>query len=299
MLTNQKDKTKAGINNALGVIWQLEPRIMFDGAAISTAVEIADTTIHEYQGSGTNWNNTQEISPAAKDLISNQLDTEANTPGASNNKNDLAAWLADYVAPSGPINEIVFVDTSVNHYAEILSGIDPNIQVVLLDSQQDGVEQIAKYLAQYPSAVDAIHLISHGDQGELRLGTGMLNLESMQSEYGDALSIINRALTENADFLIYGCNFGEGESGHEAATLLSQLTGADIAASNDLTGAAALGGDWVLETQIGTIETPVVIEKITQNAWQGLLATYTVTNTNNTGAGSLRQAIIDANASAV
>ena len=32
--------------------------------------------------------------------------------------------------------------------------------------------------------------------------------------------------------------------------------------------------------------------------WQGVLATYTVTNTSNTGAGSLRQAITDANANA-
>src|SRR5690349_18849946 len=101
---------------------------MFDGAAISTAVEVTDTTIHEHQGSETNWNNTQEIFPAAKDLISNQSDTEANTTGTSTNTNDLATWLADYVAPSGPINEIAFVDTSVSNYAEILSGINPGIQ---------------------------------------------------------------------------------------------------------------------------------------------------------------------------
>lgn len=77
---------------------------------------------------------------------------------------------------------------------------------------------------------------------------------------------------------------------------MGQLTGADVAASEDPTGSAALGGDWVLEQQVGQIETNVPVSAAAQQSWDGLLATFTVTNTNDTGAGSLRQAIIDANA---
>ena len=47
----------------------------------------------------------------------------------------------------------------------------------------------------------------------------------------------------------------------------------------------------------GTIETSIVIGEATQAAWEGVLATYTVTTTTDGGAGSLRQAIIDANTS--
>lgn len=36
---------------------------------------------------------------------------------------------------------------------------------------------------------------------------------------------------------------------------LALFTGADVAASDDLTGNAALGGDWELEAAAGTIET--------------------------------------------
>ena len=40
----------------------------------------------------------------------------------------------------------------------------------------------------------------------------------------------------DADLLIYGCNFGQGEAGQEAMETLAELTGADIAASTDRTG---------------------------------------------------------------
>ncbi|HEU0069041.1 MAG TPA: hypothetical protein VFQ26_07255, partial [Nitrospiraceae bacterium] len=56
--------------------------------------------------------------------------------------------------------------------------------------------------------------------------------------------------------------------------------------------------DWHLEATTGLIETSVVIGAFTQADWDHALATFTVTNTNNAGVNSLRQAIIDANAAA-
>jgi hypothetical protein len=46
----------------------------------------------------------------------------------------------------------------------------------------------------------------------------------------------------------------EGEAGQAFVERLAQLTGADVAASDDRTGSAALGGDWQLETRTGGIE---------------------------------------------
>ena len=71
-----------------------------------------------------------------------------------------------------------------------------------------------------------------------------------------------------------------------------------MAASDDLTGSARMGGDWVLEYSKGEIEARVVTSPETPQHWSGVLATFTVTNTNDSGAGSLRQAIIDANGNA-
>ncbi|MCP4391268.1 MAG: DUF4347 domain-containing protein, partial [Gammaproteobacteria bacterium] len=137
-----------------------------------------------------------------------------------------------------------------------------------------------------------------GNAAELHLGDSFLTQESINNQYADLFTRVRGNLSENADLLIYGCNFGQGAEGLQAVESLAALTGADIAASNDRTGHTGEYGNWVLEVNTGLIESSVVISRDAQSTWQEALSTYTVSNTNDSGAGSLRQAIIDANASA-
>ena len=240
-------------SSGIGTLIALEPRIMFDGAAVATGAEVLqDTTTQD-----------QTVIPG--------IDGDTSTDSATTETSEDALWSSglSLSAPSDR-KEIVFIDTSVEDYHTLLEGIDPQAEVVLLDSTRDGMEQIAEILGEY-SDIDAIHIISHGDQGEMQLGTGQVNLASMQGEYADELAIINHVLSDEADFLIYGCNFGEGAVGQEAVMLLAELTGADVAASSDLTGAEALGADWELEIQTGTIESEVVVDAEAQAKFAGVL----------------------------
>ncbi|MDH5775196.1 MAG: DUF4347 domain-containing protein, partial [Nitrospirota bacterium] len=245
---------EAEASSGMGMFFALEPRIMFDGAALATGAEvIQDTT-------------TQDQTPIPG------IDGETSSNSNNNDSSDSDALWSSGLSLSAPSDrkEIVFIDTSVDNYQTLMEGIDPNAEVILLDSTRDGIEQIAEILGERTD-IDAVHIISHGDSGELHLGTGVLDAASMQGEYADELSTIKQALTDEADFLIYGCNFGEGASGSDAATLLSALTGADVAASSDLTGAEALGGDWDLEVQTGIIESDVIIDKHVQETYAGVL----------------------------
>ncbi len=198
-----------------------------------------------------------------------QNDREGNGYVKLNDTSRNADGLSAREPVKGSVN-LVFVDDHVNDYQALLKGIDPDATVVLLDSDKDGVDQIAQTVAQY-AHVDAIHIISHGDQGTLHVGSSVLDKASMQGQYAGRFAQIGQHLSQDADILIYGCNFGRDEVGEGVIQLLSKLTGADVAASNNFTGAANLGGDWELENKFGQIESRIIINDQVQQSYGDVL----------------------------
>lgn len=196
-------------------------------------------------------------------------------------------------------HEVVFVDTNTPDYQKLVddigaqSGASRTLDVVLLDGKGDGIAQISQALAGRHD-IDAIHLVSHGADGEIQLGGATLNFDSMIRNAAQ-IKGWGQALAQGADLMIYGCDVAQTGAGRSLVDALSRLTGADVAASENLTGAAALGGDWTFEYQDGMIEAQSAISHAMQLDWNYTLATFTVTNTNDAGAGSLRAAITSAN----
>ncbi|TKB63018.1 MAG: DUF4347 domain-containing protein, partial [Nitrospira sp.] len=247
-----------------GSLMSLEQRLMFDAAAAATASEVATEQVAQEQ---------------AEAAVSGETSHDS-TGGETGGGEDVVQAFTNYM-PAEKCVEVAFVDPTVPNYQELLAGMDTNIEVILLDGGQDGVEQMAAALSGR-SGIDAIHLISHGSSGELQLGTGTLNAASMSSEYADEFATIRGALSEQADLLVYGCSFGEGAEGADAVNLLAELTGADVAASSDGTGHIDLGGDWEFEVQAGSIETDLALTDTAQMNWAGILGTETVKDTFST-----------------
>jgi hypothetical protein len=238
----------------------LEPRMLFDGAlgvdlgAKATAAMMGDTP-----------------TPGAAEVTHAPAATEAPADKAVA-KAKPGDEVLDAAKTPAERREIVFVDTSVQDYETLIADVNPNATVVLLDPARDGIAQILDRLSS-ESHLDAIHIVSHGSAGTLQLGATVLDGESMRGQYAQQLAQIGQALSGDADILIYGCDFGKGEAGQDAAMRLAYLTGADVAASDDITGHVELGGDWDLEVAFGQIETEKAFGERALKTFRQVLAT--------------------------
>jgi trimeric autotransporter adhesin len=171
--------------------------------------------------------------------------------------------------------EIIFVDAAVLDSQTLVDALiaqrggSADIEIVQLRADADGLAQIDAVLAG-EQGIDALHIVSHGEAGRLQLGNGFVDSAALQA-HAASLAGWQQALTADADILLFGCNVGEGAQGEAFIGRLAALTGADVAASVDATGASALGGDWDLEASTGAIEAAVNAAAPQWQAWDGRL----------------------------
>ncbi|MFT5881512.1 MAG: hypothetical protein ACI86X_002655, partial [Moritella sp.] len=130
--------------------------------------------------------------------------------------------------------ELVIVDANVPDKQLFFQHIKPGVDIIEINADQDGLMQIANILVNYQD-LDALHLISHADNGVIYLGNSQITELRLKQEVS-ALSALNHALKENADLLLYGCNLGNGTAGNSLLELISSTAHVDVAASNNLTG---------------------------------------------------------------
>ena len=172
--------------------------------------------------------------------------------------------------------EIIFVDEAVDDFQQLIVELESQrekgrrFDIVGLDSDRDGIAQISAYLSQQQN-VDAVHIISHGTDGEVILGTSRLNSTTLDG-YAEAIEGWQQALTGDADLLFYGCNLAAGDDGQDLVRPLTLLTGADVAASDDATGSTPIRRGLGVEYGHGDIETALAINPETQQNWNGVLA---------------------------
>ena len=138
---------------------ELEPRQLFSGGIEGIVIDNTLTETAIYMDVDSDSSQTQETNDSQE--TSNQ-------------------------AAKASRNELVFIDTQVDNYQELLNDIlaqgddDRNIEIVLLDNERDGVNQINEALSAYQD-IDAIHIISHGSEGSIRLGNTTLNSDNLDA----------------------------------------------------------------------------------------------------------------------
>jgi Domain of unknown function (DUF4347)/WD40-like Beta Propeller Repeat len=183
--------------------------------------------------------------------------------------NPVSPGLATSVWQSSPAHSIVFVDAGVPDYQSLVAGVQPGTEVRLLDPTQAAIAQITQTLLGR-TGIANVQILSHGAAGGLRLGQDWVTLTSLDRD-ASAIQSWSQALTPEADILLLGCDVGQGAVGQSFMQRLGQLTGADIAASTNLTGSAVGGGDWQLEAKTGQIETAIAFQASALANYHGVL----------------------------
>ena len=222
---------------------------------------------------------TGNLNAANINVLANRYDT---TQASLNATNIQQGW------------NFVFIDSTVKNYQTLLDGTKGGSSVTVINPDQYGIAQVTATLASVTGA-NSLHIVSEGDVGNFWLGKDFVSTENI-AKYANDLQAWKTALSPAANILLYACNLASGENGAALVQAVKNYTGHDVAASTDLTGSSNLGGNWNLEYQTGKLNTGVVFSSEAQNRYNGRLVTFTTTNINDSGAGSLRQAILDANA---
>ncbi|TLT02521.1 DUF4347 domain-containing protein, partial [Aliarcobacter cibarius] len=218
------------------IISALEQRILFDGAAIATAVDALD------ESSFSSNNNNPQATSTQNDVTQNN---------AENSVHKIQVQAVQGFETTR--REVAFVDVTVSDYQTLVDGVGEGVEVYLVSSLDD-INSILKS----ETNIDGIHILSHGNVGEITVGNDVLNQNTLNS-FDTVLQTMKNSLSENGDILLYGCNVASDGTGQEFIDTLAFITEADVAASNDVTGNSNVNGDWDLEIQKGSIETSTIV----------------------------------------
>jgi Domain of unknown function (DUF4347) len=191
--------------------------------------------------------------------------------------------MAEATHPSQP-TAIALFDDSLEDVATLMRGVLPGVEVLLL---QNGISDLLMNLAQRPH-IRQIHLFCHAQPGELYLQHQVLSRTTLAAytTHPDW-----RRAWLGRDLLLYGCQVGSGAKGKAFVQMLSRAMGARIVASETVTGNPQRGGDWQLTLNPYRVDWQPVLNSAVMANYPGILPTFTVTSTADSGAGSLRAAI--------
>ncbi|QDS96310.1 Soluble aldose sugar dehydrogenase YliI precursor [Roseimaritima multifibrata] len=244
LLRKSLQKNSRSAPKRLAPAWEtceLEPRVMLAGDAGAVVADAA-------------------TAPAAE-----MAERTPGTPSAA--ANDAVSDVSSGVTSTA--SSLLFVDSNVADFSQLTDQVGLKTEVILLDSARDGLDQISEILARR-SNISSIHLLTHGQAGQIELAGQTIDRTTLENRSNQLQKWAN-ALTPDADILLYGCHTGADQVGAQFVRRMANLTGADVAASNDMTGHKNSGGDWELEQQTGSIETSIAFAATATETYQGVL----------------------------
>lgn len=241
----------------------LEPRMLYDGAAAATVAHH-----HQHHQDAHDTGHDASANTSTNGAVANfQNVTGAAAAGPADgshenhkdNHKTVNSQAATQSAPqvATPVQnptEIVFVDSKVADAQELISGAKPGVEVVVLNANSNGLDQIADFLKHHPDPnLTTIDIVANGDSSTLYLGNAVITNGNL-SQYAKDLGEIGNSLQPGGDIALYACNVAQGASGTQFIGTFSQLAkNVDVAASTHLVGSDGSDGTWILDAATGAL----------------------------------------------
>ncbi|MFZ4805464.1 MAG: putative Ig domain-containing protein, partial [Synechococcus lacustris] len=172
--------------------------------------------------------------------------------GNSTFASQLSAQLVPVAATRSSAVAVDLVFISPEIFASVPQEELAGARVVILDPYNDVIGQVGSALQANPGT-SVVRLISHGEPGSLLLAGQQITRDILLLRAED-IAGWRQDLAPDADIFLYGCSVAATPEGRSLVDLIATLTGADVAASSNLTGAPAKGGDLAFEYESGSIE---------------------------------------------
>lgn len=146
-------------------------------------------------------------------------------------------------------DSLVIVDSSLPGGDSLLASAEAEGRDVLVLDESEGLEDILSYLQDSGKEYGSIHFFTHANRhGIIKIGTDIVSDDNVMA---DAWRQVGDYLTTDGDIMFYGCELAKDGEGRSICRQISELTDADVAASDDVTG---ISGDWELEYKIGDVD---------------------------------------------
>ena len=172
------------------------------------------------------------------------------------------------------------IDPGVSNSEELLTGLRPGLKALVLSADEPAPAQIARAVA--GRALDAVHVIAHGQPGAVAFSGGSLDAQAL-GQHQQELEAIGAALAETGALMLWCCRTAAGAVGRVFLESLSRITGVPVAASRLLVGAAARGGSWQLNEHAGSAaEHTAPLTAAAIASYGGVMVSYgEITGTDN------------------
>lgn len=197
---------------------RLEERIVLDGAMVDT---LADSQAVEFLG---------EALEALEAFAGEAFQQVAPVAGDTQQKS------LDIILVSGDLPDI----------QQLVAAAQPGAYVHVFEAQANAAEvlqQTVDFAAEKQLPIGNLAIVTHGEAGSIQFGDTAVTNQQLQ-QHSDAWQALGQQMTADASLQVYGCEVASNADGVQLVNNLAALTGADVQASDDLTGT---GGDWQLE----------------------------------------------------